>query len=79
MSTNTAGVAATVPHWVKLVRSGTVITAYASIDGATWMFVGSDRIPMVETVYVGLAVGSHTTGIPATAFFDRVSVTSGGS
>ena len=57
------------------IAPGTRLTAYESIDGATWTLVGTDTIPMAATVYVGIAVSSHTTAAAATATFDHVSVT----
>jgi hypothetical protein len=73
-SVNTAGSLSTAPHWVKLTRSGNTFTAYESPDGATWTLVGTDTIAMGSTVYVGLAVTSHTTGASATCTFDNVSL-----
>jgi len=70
-NTSTTGAA---PSWVKLVRSGTTFKAYNSADGVTWTLVGSDSITMATTVYVGLGVSSHLSGVPATATFDHVSV-----
>jgi regulation of enolase protein 1 (concanavalin A-like superfamily) len=72
VSTSTSGSLATAPAWVKLERLGTTINAYASADGATWTLVGSDTISMTATVYVGLAVSSHTTATAAQATFDNV-------
>jgi regulation of enolase protein 1 (concanavalin A-like superfamily) len=72
-STNTAGAMAGAPYWVKLERIGDTFNAYSSPDGTTWTLVGTDTIPMAATVYVGLAVGSHTTAALATATFDDVS------
>jgi len=74
ISVSTSGSQSTAPRWVKLVRSGNTITGYESADGTTWTLVGSDTIPMANTVYVGLAVSSHTTTTTATATFDNVSV-----
>ncbi|HEY3886829.1 MAG TPA: Ig-like domain-containing protein, partial [Vicinamibacterales bacterium] len=78
-SVNTAGSAATAPHWVKLVRSGSTITASESSDGTTWSVVGSDTFAMGSSVFVGLAVSSHVNGTLATATFDNVSVTGSAS
>jgi hypothetical protein len=36
--------------------------------------VGSDTFSMAQTVYVGLAVTSHTTSSNATCTFDNVSM-----
>jgi regulation of enolase protein 1 (concanavalin A-like superfamily) len=76
-STSTSGSASTAPRWVKLVRSGAVITGYESADGGSWTQVGSDTFTMGRTVLVGLAVSSHVAGVPATAAFDNVSVAGG--
>jgi regulation of enolase protein 1 (concanavalin A-like superfamily) len=70
-STSTAGPLAAAPYWVKLERIGSTINAYASTDGAAWTLIGSDTFAMAPTVYVGLAVSSHTTAA-ATATFDNV-------
>ncbi|PYU54210.1 MAG: hypothetical protein DMG56_27425, partial [Acidobacteria bacterium] len=69
------------PYWLKLVRSGSTFSGYASPDGNTWTQVGSAQtISMAQTVYVGLAVSSNTAGgLPAalaTATFDNVSINS---
>jgi regulation of enolase protein 1 (concanavalin A-like superfamily) len=73
-SVNTAGTLSTAPRWVKLTRSGNTFTAYESADGVTWTLVGTDTITMAPTVYVGLAVTSHTTSASATCTFDGVSI-----
>jgi subtilisin family serine protease len=78
-STSTGGSASTAPRWVKLVRSGAIITGYESADGTSWTQVGSDTFAMGRTVLIGLAVSSHVTGVTATAAFDGVTVTAGGS
>ena len=63
------------PRWVKLVRSGNTFTAYESADGSTWTTVGSTTIGMsASTIYVGLAVTSHSTSASTTATIDNVAV-----
>jgi hypothetical protein len=74
-SVNTPGAAAKAPYWVRLDRAGNTITAYQSVDGSAWTLVGTDTIPMAATVYIGIAVSSHTAAAAATATFDHVSVT----
>ena len=54
-----------------------MFTAYESVDGTTWSEIGSDTIPMDQSIYIGLAVTSHTTSASATCTFDNVTVTSG--
>jgi hypothetical protein len=57
---------------VRLVRSGNTFTAYASPDGSTWTFVGTDTIPMAASVYIGLVVTSHNNTVIDTAMVDSV-------
>jgi phosphatidylserine/phosphatidylglycerophosphate/cardiolipin synthase-like enzyme/regulation of enolase protein 1 (concanavalin A-like superfamily) len=78
-STSTAGALAGAPYWVRLDRAGDTITAYQSTDGANWVVVGTDTIPMGQTVFVGLGVSSHTTSATATATFDNVRMTPAGA
>jgi regulation of enolase protein 1 (concanavalin A-like superfamily) len=74
-STSTPGALTGAPYWVRLIRSGNTITASQSANGTSWSLVGSDSVTTGTTVYVGLAVSSHTTSTTATATFDHVSVT----
>jgi regulation of enolase protein 1 (concanavalin A-like superfamily) len=78
-SAHTGGLAAGAPHWVRLARSGDVFTAQTSADGVSWRTVGTERISMAATIYVGLAVTSHTTATTAASRFEQVAVTSGPS
>jgi RHS repeat-associated protein len=68
-------VAVSPPYWVKLVRSGSTFTGYASLDGVNWAQVGSSQtISMATNVYVGLYVSNRNTGGLATGTFDGVSI-----
>jgi hypothetical protein len=58
-------------NWVRLVRSGSTLTAYKSADGAAWTQVGSVTIAMNGNVYVGLAVTSHDNNRLNTTTFDN--------
>jgi hypothetical protein len=59
--------------WVKVVRSGSVFTAYQSEDGTNWTQVGNVSVPGIGTnAYVGLAVTSHNNGALCTATIDNV-------
>jgi phosphatidylserine/phosphatidylglycerophosphate/cardiolipin synthase-like enzyme/regulation of enolase protein 1 (concanavalin A-like superfamily) len=73
-SVSTAGSGAGVTRWVAIERSGDVIHAFESPDGASWTLVGTDIIPMGQDVYVGLAVTSKVRGVLTTATFDNVTV-----
>ena len=74
VSTGTTGAFTGAPRWVKLTRSGNLVTAYESPDGDTWTLVGSDTIALPATALVGLAVSSHSTTTLASATFDNVTV-----
>jgi RHS repeat-associated protein len=68
-------VAVSPPYWVKLVRSGSTFTGYASLDGVNWLQVGSSQtISMATNVYLGLYVSNRNTGGLATGTFDGVSI-----
>jgi regulation of enolase protein 1 (concanavalin A-like superfamily) len=73
-SDSTAGPATAPPGWVRLVRKGDLFSAYHSINGVSWTLVGSDTIPMGDTVYVGLPATSHNQATAATATLDSVNV-----
>src|SRR5207249_8857378 len=75
LSVSTSGSQSTAPRWVKLIRSGNLISGFESPDGVSWTAVGSDTLTMGPSVLVGLAVSSHVTGTNATATFDNVTVT----
>ena len=71
-SLHTAGPVAFAPYWLRLRRAGGTITAYASPDAVTWTTIGTQDVSMAATVYIGLAVTSHSDGITATARFTDV-------
>ena len=60
--------------WVRLVRTGQVITAYKSVDGVNWTTVGSLTANLPETCYAGLGVASGSEENLNTAQFGEVSV-----
>jgi regulation of enolase protein 1 (concanavalin A-like superfamily) len=66
------GASGSAPQWLKLVRTGTTISAYVSPDGSTWTPVGTTTLNTGSTVYIGLAVTSHANGVLCTATFDSV-------
>jgi len=79
--------AITLPYWVKIERTGNELTAYHSADGVTWTIqpddenTGTDRSPnpqligMTGSVYIGLALTSHSAGVGCTAEFSGVATT----
>jgi hypothetical protein len=76
-SSTTNSSTGTVPNtWVRLVRSGTMITAYRSTDGAVWTTVGSTtNTTFASTCYIGLAVASGSNTSLNTSQFSNVGVT----
>ncbi len=74
LTDNTTDYSKAVPLWVKLVRQGDTFLGYHSDDGDSWTLMGSVTIPMSQEVYVGLAVTSHDDGVPCTAEFQNVMV-----
>jgi regulation of enolase protein 1 (concanavalin A-like superfamily) len=73
-SSHTAGSASAPPRWVRLVRQGSTFIASESATGTSWTVIGSQTINMPSTLYVGLAVTSHTTGVLTTAVFSNVTI-----
>jgi hypothetical protein len=61
--------------WLRLTRTGTMITAATSTDGSSWSSVGSTTFSATGPVLVGLAVTSHDSSALNTSIFDNVSVT----
>jgi regulation of enolase protein 1 (concanavalin A-like superfamily) len=73
---HTAGGAGVAPTWLRLTRSGDIVTAAFSADGIEWATVGSEVLPIGSgPVLAGLALTSHNNAALATATFDSVSVT----
>ena len=74
-STTGQSLTASLPYWVKLVRSGSNFSGYASPDGVNWTQVGTTQtISMAQNVYIGLAVSSNKNSLLATATIDNVSI-----
>jgi regulation of enolase protein 1 (concanavalin A-like superfamily) len=74
-SRHVAGGAGPAPVWVKIARSGNVLTGSTSSDGIAWTMVGNATIAMGATVRVGLVVTSHLDGTLCTGTFTGVGVT----
>jgi hypothetical protein len=64
----------TVPAYVSVLRSGSIVTAYTSSDGVSWTpIAGSSEVLGVSgTVLAGMAVTSHSTSALSTATFGSV-------
>ena len=76
---NVSGASYTLPVWLKLTRSGSIITAYTSTDGTTWTTAGTATVSLTDPVTIGLFNCAHNAGALNTATFDNVSVTAAGS
>ena len=74
-SVHTSGGTGTAPRFVKLTRAGTSVTAFTSADGVSWTQVGNETIAMGSTIYAGIAVSSHVSGVLATATFGSTAIT----
>lgn len=65
------------PNWLKLVRSGSTITAYRSPDGLIWTQAGTYSFGnaftnTAATIYAGMMVSSADTYVTSTAKFENV-------
>ncbi len=78
LSENTPGPAAGPPQWVRLVRAGSLVTAYTSPDGNSWTAIGTATIQLGSAAYVGVAVTAHNEFSPTTATVSNVSVLQSG-
>jgi regulation of enolase protein 1 (concanavalin A-like superfamily) len=74
LSIHTAGSTAAPPGWVRLKRSGNLVTAYRSTDGVNWITIGSDYIVLGDKVHVGIAATSHTPYASTTVKADNYSL-----
>jgi RHS repeat-associated protein len=74
------GPTATLPCWLKVVRTANVFTAYVSSDGSAWTQIGTPQsFTTAQKVYVGLGATTLASATLGTATFDNVSVNLGGS
>ncbi len=60
--------------WLKLVRRGSVVSAFSSTNGVDWSWIGTESVAMADPVCVGLAVNSHENSTLGAASFDNVSI-----
>jgi len=80
VGTTQAGI--TAPRWVKLTRTGNMLTAQHSADGVAWTDVvgaagttTSDTVVMGGTIYIGVALTSHAANVACTAVFSQIQTT----
>lgn len=92
--TDLAGAAVAEPRWLKLTRTGNIVTGFESADGQSWQQVGTVTVALPRDAEIGLFVASppkyvttRTGGGSAitvastvgTATFDSVTVTGAGA
>jgi hypothetical protein len=68
------------PVWLRVVRTGPVVTAYTSADGVTWKLAPGSQMDLAfgaGSIEAGLAVCSHNTTALNDVSFDHVAVTTG--
>jgi regulation of enolase protein 1 (concanavalin A-like superfamily) len=72
-NTTATGTQLVAPYWLKLTRTGNSLASYYSSDGLTWTSGGSSSVTMGNSVFVGLAVTSHTV-FSSTVTIDHVNL-----
>jgi regulation of enolase protein 1 (concanavalin A-like superfamily) len=72
-NTTATGSQFVVPYWLKLTRTGNSLATYYSSDGLTWTSAGSSSVTMGSSVFIGLAVTSHSV-FNSTATIDQVNL-----
>ncbi len=77
--TSTQETGHSLPRWLKLNRTGNVITGEISADGVSWSTVASVTVSMNSNVYAGMFVCSHNDGVLNTSVFDNVSISVDGN
>jgi regulation of enolase protein 1 (concanavalin A-like superfamily) len=65
------------PVWLRLVRTGTTVTASTSADGTTWTTVGATTLDIGANALVGLVVCSAAAQTLNTSTFDSITVGAG--
>lgn len=71
-STSTGAGVIKAPYYLRLVRSGSTFTGAVSADSITWTTIGSKSVSMTaSTIYVGMAVCSHTSNTLSEAVFSN--------
>jgi tetratricopeptide (TPR) repeat protein/predicted RNA-binding Zn-ribbon protein involved in translation (DUF1610 family) len=63
------------PQWLKLARKGDEITGFSSADGQSWTEIATQKIEKLPaSIYVGLAVASHSGSTATTVKIDSVAI-----
>jgi uncharacterized repeat protein (TIGR03806 family) len=72
VSRDTAPIVAGPPLWLRLVRSGSVVSGSLSTDGSEWTGVGVATVELGDDLLVGVAVTSHRGPEESSAALDSV-------
>jgi hypothetical protein len=72
--TTATGTQFVVPYWLKLTRIGNSLASFYSSDGVNWTSAGSTNVTMGVSVFIGLAVTSHSNVFNSTATIDHVNM-----
>ncbi len=65
--------------WLRLQRSGQILSGFASQEGSRWSPLGSVSLALSNRLYLGLTAASGDTNRTATAAFRQFSPAAGGS
>ena len=64
------------PVWLRLTRNGTTFTGESSVDGATWMLVGTATVPSAtDAEDAGVFTSSHNKYVNGRADFGSLVIT----
>jgi len=63
------------PTWLKLRRSGTLLSGYVSSDGVNWTLIGSASQTLQSQMEMGLESASTLAKPSTTVIFDHLSIT----
>jgi len=63
------------PYWVKLERVNDTFSGSVSVDGSSWLPIGTQDVVMAAPVYIGIAVTSHVSGVQRTYQFEGIKTT----
>jgi hypothetical protein len=72
--TTATGTQFVVPYWLKVTRTGNTLASFYSSDGVTWTSAGSTNVTTGASVFIGLAVTSHSNVFNSTATIDHVNM-----
>ncbi len=64
------------PVWLRLIKEGTYIHAYYSVDGDKWDFLSEDIIDLDDPILVGLAVAAEGEGEFVSGVFEYLDIVS---